>query len=338
VALWLSSISSLASNQIVYLVGTHTDGICDAALQEISTQLKNMVLDWKSSFEVKLKFIDDTARQLFFWPIAKSVGVDRLREHIVEQTNNMKFDQVPGSYLQLMARVSSARMELQVPVMAWRDFEELGRSVGLVGESLRDAATMLHAWGEILYYDKHIHLSQRVILEPRWLIQVFKSVISFKHTKSDFITKSELIRYVDVLSNALTATAKVYRTDLQVSLGACLMRNVDDGRNTSGARMPSTCWSCSPIPLVCCYTTTVPTSSRIVAHRSIINTTCCSTIRAVCDICIRPLSRYRSMAGRCNRRATCSSCFACIDSHACHRECSIDCWHRCSHNPPLPTT
>ena len=179
----------------MYLVGTHADGMSEQQLNDVSKVLRNMVMDWKSSFEVRLNFIEEPVNHLFFWPVAKAVGVDRLRDHLVAQIGRTKFDSVPGSYLQLLSHVAALRPQREVPVMAWRDFEqEAGAAVGLSGESLRDAARTLHSWGELLYFDRDAHLAQRVILEPRWLIDVFKSVVSFKYIKNDTIARSDLVR------------------------------------------------------------------------------------------------------------------------------------------------
>ena len=85
-----------------------------------------------------------------------------------------------------------------VPVVSWDEYRQWGESIGLDEETIQSATKFLHWWGEVLHFQSSdsLTLSQQVITDPRWLIDLFRTVISFKYHADGFVLRSELELYV----------------------------------------------------------------------------------------------------------------------------------------------
>jgi len=85
-----------------------------------------------------------------------------------------------------------------VPVVSWDEYRQWGESIGLDEETIQSATKFLHWWGEVLHFQSSdsLTLSQQVITDPRWLIDLFRTVISFKYRADGFVLRSELELYV----------------------------------------------------------------------------------------------------------------------------------------------
>ena len=183
------------------LVGTHADLVPKEQFSEISIKLEKLYNAWSLASKTQkfLKIIYNQHSKLFFWPVALSPkdanSVQALSSTIVTYIETrMAKQHIPSSYLALLKQISDLRTNNAY--LEWHKFVDICDST-LNGEASRSldeqsrqrqlyeqattVAKYFHEWGELLYYPNDVCLKEYVIIDARFLIRLFKTVISFRY-------------------------------------------------------------------------------------------------------------------------------------------------------------
>ena len=218
----MNSIQAQAPGQKVMLVATHLNGVMESKLSTISSQMEKLFNIWSSSIR-SIDCISLIRHPKYvFWPVELSIWNNNQRvndlsnaiiNHIGSQVENTN---IPTSYLDLLNQITELRKSK--PYITWLEFVDLCSSVFDVSifnnfkenqqgnaemenkinnnnnnakqlnselhSIAKVAAKYFHEWGEILYYPNDVYLRDYVVLEVRFLIRLFKTIISFRHLPS----------------------------------------------------------------------------------------------------------------------------------------------------------
>jgi hypothetical protein len=164
---------------------------------------------------------------LTYWPVQKqTAAVQRVTNAILREITRLcSSEQVPTSYIRLMNIISCKRTALSVPIVQWDEYRQWALEVGLDDDTTMSATKFLHWWGEILYFvpvattgststssgssfitsavsksssSSPKLASSAVIIDPRWMIDLFRSIISFNYQSSVYIFTSDIEAYVTI--------------------------------------------------------------------------------------------------------------------------------------------
>ncbi len=206
---WLHSIQSRAPGQPVMIVGTHADNLDSSKLDDLSRCVSEVIETWKSSFPSSVQGLNILQRRekptktgnncnlckSFLW-LFSPVGRSQELEASLGEIATSFSPHVPSRYFSQLEKIIELRKYCNrnhsSQIIKWSIFEELAKSVNLDEDSLRYATKALHQWGEILHFDTDYRLKDFVIIDPHWLSDVMKTLVTFVHSGKIVVTRSEL--------------------------------------------------------------------------------------------------------------------------------------------------
>jgi hypothetical protein len=99
---------------------------------------------------------------------------------------------VPTSWLALANAVRAQRSSK--PVVDWKVWSDMAVLAQVPVDSLPTVTRFLHEAGEVLWFSSEPGLAKQVILEPKWCVDVFSSLITFKPNavKRGFVREEDL--------------------------------------------------------------------------------------------------------------------------------------------------
>ena len=157
----------------VIVVGTHADDKrCDA--KHIETIFKSM----QKKYSTRFPFVRD------YVAISSKTGknLPKLTESIVALArSNASFRSIPDSYSKLEKTILQLRT--QSSTLAFNDFAQVAATAGVSKEECVTCLEFLHDVGLVVYFDdKTAGLSELVILDPHWIVNLLSSIITLKHS------------------------------------------------------------------------------------------------------------------------------------------------------------
>ena len=190
---WLSSISLLAPDSCVIVVGTFLDKVSKEDRQT-------------GKIESLLQKVQELTAQYQHLVVSKIVmvglqgdmeNVAQLKDDIYNAASEYKINdqyvmgaKLPYSYQKLDTKLASIHEKVKEgkhkPIMYAAEMQRMVRDLGLfdiyADEELRAATKVLHQVGALLHYDDHKHnLDDLYFVDPQWLCDLFTTVVSVKH-------------------------------------------------------------------------------------------------------------------------------------------------------------
>eukprot|EP01094_Clydonella_sp_ATCC50884_P021946 TRINITY_DN493_c0_g3_i1.p1 TRINITY_DN493_c0_g3~~TRINITY_DN493_c0_g3_i1.p1 ORF type:complete len:2040 (-),score=911.87 TRINITY_DN493_c0_g3_i1:136-6255(-) len=172
---WLKSIDTRAPNAPIIIVGTHLDDkVCtpeyvESLMETIETKYMKRFPNIQTVLPVSCsnkKGIKD----LMLW----------LQAVVVDQP--AMGEKIPLKYLELEKLCSSQGRILTPPTRTWEGFEAMAEMCQIrKPEMVRNASQLLHDLGSIVHFSQEKALSDMVILNPQWLVDVMSTVVTTKH-------------------------------------------------------------------------------------------------------------------------------------------------------------
>jgi hypothetical protein len=168
---WLRSIAAQAPAATVFIIGTHAP-FYRRRISDDEAELERAF----PSLQLRFHFVESCT----------GIGVDELRHKLLEHTLALpetRLD-VPKQWLELKQKVGEAVAagELQAPILSLADFRT---SIGTDCPQLEDALALWHDLGVLLWFREHEQLRGFVVLQPQWLADAFRCVI----TQHDFTSR-----------------------------------------------------------------------------------------------------------------------------------------------------
>ena len=172
---WLKSIETRAPKAPVILVGSHLDDkVCTPEyVDDLVEAMRNKYMQRFPNIQSIIPISCSTKK-----------GINEVRlwlETVVLAQPHMG-ELIPTSYLELEKLAQDQGRVLLPPTKTWEEFETMGAICNIKDkERLANASRLLHALGSIVHFEKDKSLSDLVILNPQWLVDVMSTVITTKH-------------------------------------------------------------------------------------------------------------------------------------------------------------
>jgi hypothetical protein len=183
---WLQSINSKAKNAPVLLIGTHVDeSMCsDSFLKKVNAELQK---EYATRFpNIRGMYLSrsliSTYSVRFFISGTAGTGVHDLKQFIAEVAiaEPNVVEEIPVNYLSLLERVEAMRGQITPPYLPWTQFSKMAEDCTLAGKDAIAATKYLHEMGDLVYFNdpRSLGLSEMVMLDPQWLIDVLSTFLS----------------------------------------------------------------------------------------------------------------------------------------------------------------
>jgi hypothetical protein len=178
---WLRSISLKAPNSTVILVGTHLDQMVD-------------IKKPKQLPENLLKEYGNLISKSFFVSNSTGIGIKELKQYLIKLAMEHQIE-IPASWLvlgntlnQMKEENSWITIDKVLDVMKSEKFKHKG-GVSIENRETKTALSVLHNLGYLLYYQQYsseveLSIEKLVILDPQWLVNILKAVVTMKDVKS----------------------------------------------------------------------------------------------------------------------------------------------------------
>lgn len=172
---WLKTLKTrIGLDHSVIIVGTH----CDK--RDESKNSESLFCDMQRKFGTRFPFIKDY--------IAVSCktgkGIDLLTRRLIELSTRLKKngETVPQSYILLEGRIALHKEKTQV--MTRVQFMKFAKDSGVRDRQIDHCLQFLHDAGVLVHYndEKNSELSDLVILDPQWIVDLMSSIITMKHS------------------------------------------------------------------------------------------------------------------------------------------------------------
>ena len=187
---WLNSIQSRVKGQQVLIIATHIDKMNSSKrnqrLQELNDEIKNIYHRWMYQFEPGedvIQIVSQKDNDMLIWPVGKKETLEHIESAMIysaEQRNP-----IPSKYMLLRSRINQLRSHDSIPIIEKSKLDEIAKEFGIDSRETSSALELLHEWGEVMYFSNGWHLSKKIILDPRWLSNLFKTVSSFKFSSRE---------------------------------------------------------------------------------------------------------------------------------------------------------
>ena len=159
---WLRSIEAQAPSATVFVVGTHCRG-CSAEEQALMEEARRRLETAFPGLQLRFHLVDSCA----------GVGVAALRTALLEQAESAPIARLPAQWLELRDRVA-ADAARDVPLVSLADFQTEIADFPKVQEALK----FWHDLGSLLWFGEYEQLRKFVVLQPQWLADAFRCVIT----------------------------------------------------------------------------------------------------------------------------------------------------------------
>eukprot|EP01117_Protostelium_nocturnum_P011694 TRINITY_DN4256_c3_g1_i11.p1 TRINITY_DN4256_c3_g1~~TRINITY_DN4256_c3_g1_i11.p1 ORF type:complete len:1743 (-),score=580.06 TRINITY_DN4256_c3_g1_i11:39-5267(-) len=185
VEFWLWTISTKSPQSPLIIVGTHADD--KKCTQEyMSSVLQAM----KDKYQKRFRNIVD------YFALDATKNVPQLKKQIknIIASQTTMGEAIPKAYLELERLILEERrvQSSKTPIIKWSDYTKLGTLASIHDEkTLQRATQFFHDLGVLIYFnDKRTNLSDFVILDPSFIIDLLKTIIT---TKSNFVKDGILL-------------------------------------------------------------------------------------------------------------------------------------------------
>lgn len=171
---WLKTLRVRTDGRChVVLVGTHADDKkCDAK------HIESVFTSMKKKYSTRFPFVRE------YVAISSKTGknLPKLTEILVALARSShSFRVVPQSYTKLEKTISQLRTHSST--LSFNDFTQVAVSAGVDKEDCVDCLEFFHDVGLVVYFnDKSGGLSDLVILDPHWIVNLLSSIITLKHS------------------------------------------------------------------------------------------------------------------------------------------------------------
>jgi len=193
---WLSSISLLAPDSCVIIVGTFLDRVSKEDRQ--AGKINNLI---QKVQELTAQYQRLVAKITVVGLQAEMENMNQLKDDIYNAASDYKINdqyvmgaKLPYSYHKLDAKLASIQLKVKnrqhKPIMHTAEIKKMVRDLGLfdiyTDEELHEAIKVLHQIGTLLHYDDHRHhLDDLYFVDPQWLCDLLCSVVSVKQNSPD---------------------------------------------------------------------------------------------------------------------------------------------------------
>eukprot|EP01127_Copromyxa_protea_P013441 TRINITY_DN3625_c0_g1_i1.p1 TRINITY_DN3625_c0_g1~~TRINITY_DN3625_c0_g1_i1.p1 ORF type:complete len:1179 (-),score=173.74 TRINITY_DN3625_c0_g1_i1:31-3567(-) len=175
---WLHLLNLRAKNAPVFIIGTHRDLLPKKQLDPCEEFRQIMEQRCASKFKSVAGYFTVSSHNM--------AGVRELLVAIAKlsKTHNKVLGltkTIPSTFLHLEEIAKALRSTYKIPVISWAEWAKKAEEYCNIADpqDLRDATKCLHKFGAIVWFhsDK-ANAENLVILDPMWLIDVFKSVVT----------------------------------------------------------------------------------------------------------------------------------------------------------------
>ena len=190
---WLNCIQSRSPGETVIIVGTHFDKkSASNQYDKLNEQLEQLLSDMArmTSTENQFKILKSPDGKIF-WKICSKIGrefgVHSLIQQLVEEGKKKAYEvRAPPSWLLLREKIITMRKGVSVPIIDRKALRAIAAEVEVFDNHFDLACNLLEDWSEIFIVPKRLHYSadldsELIIIDPKWMIDVFDSVISLKY-------------------------------------------------------------------------------------------------------------------------------------------------------------
>ena len=181
---WLNSIQSRVKGQQVLIIATHVDKISskrNQKLQELNDEIKTIYHRWMYQFEPGedvIQIITQEHNGMLIWPIGKKETLEHIENAMIHNAEEKQ--PIPSKYMLLRSQINKLRINKSPPIIEKDELVNIVKDFGIDIRETDLALELLHEWGEVMYFPNGWHLAKKIILDPRWLSDLFKTVSSFK--------------------------------------------------------------------------------------------------------------------------------------------------------------
>jgi Leucine-rich repeat (LRR) protein/serine/threonine protein kinase/GTPase SAR1 family protein len=170
---WLKTLKARTDGKCpVVIVGTHRDDKrCDGKYVD------SMFASMRRKYSTRFPFV----REYVAVSSKTGRGLDKLTEVLVDLARaSRSFKNIPDSYAKLEKQILQIRTTANT--MSISEFEGVAISAGVEKADVPSCVGFLHDVGLVLYFnDKTGGLSDLVILDPLWIVNLLSSIITLKH-------------------------------------------------------------------------------------------------------------------------------------------------------------
>ena len=184
---WLNTVSVRAPSARIYIIGTFSDKLTSAKIASISFEVESGIFQWKKRLSyTNINIIPcPTNNGTIVWPVSntENKGIKILCENLLNYGKEQRFE-IPDKYLLLMEELEKRKIEYKdekkVPIIEYKAFVRLILCYGFQSNDVPIVIRNLSEWGKILYYPSKFEttLSEIVIIDPPWIVDLLRSVIS----------------------------------------------------------------------------------------------------------------------------------------------------------------
>lgn len=171
---WLKTLRVRTDGKCsVVVVGTHADDKkCDA--KHIETVFNSMKKKYSSRFPMVREYVAISSKT--------GKNLAKLTETLVALArSNASFRMIPDSYTKLEKTILQLRTHSST--LSLNDFSQVAVAAGVAKEDCVTCLEFFHDVGLVVYFnDKSGGLSDLVILDPLWIVNLLSSIITLKHS------------------------------------------------------------------------------------------------------------------------------------------------------------
>jgi hypothetical protein len=177
---WLRSISLKAPTSTVILVGTHMDQMVDS--KKPKQLLQNL-----------LKEYGNLVSKSFFVSNSTGIGIKELKQYLIDLIMEHQIE-IPAPWLILGNVLNQMKDNSWITIDKVLDVMKLEKlkqreGVSIENGETKTALSVLHNLGYLLYYQQfpseiELSIEDLVILDPQWLVNILKAVVTMKDVKS----------------------------------------------------------------------------------------------------------------------------------------------------------
>ena len=169
---WMRAISLKAPESVVVLVGTHLDQMEGRESKQIPQQLMNEY--------------NKLITKSFYVSSITGEGMNELREYLLDLAIQRQID-IPTPWLQLGQNLNEMKSTPTIGMDEVRNVIK-SSSISIDEQTTITAIRVLHNLGYLLYYPPSLDdddiKQDLVILDPQWLVNILKAVVTVKNVES----------------------------------------------------------------------------------------------------------------------------------------------------------
>lgn len=194
ISYWLQSIRSKTKDSPVIIVGTHADCVESISLaQEKAEKIR-------TKFQKRFPFIRLSISLSCKYELEVAQLLDNIKDIIREQPHMGEI--IPKSYYEMDRIIESERIRLKLmnepPIKSWRDIKILAEDCNIHSDDeLKRCLHFLHDLGSLIYFDdKDMRLSDTVVIDPQYLINVMSTIITTKRSIKDGVLHRQELKMI----------------------------------------------------------------------------------------------------------------------------------------------